>query len=165
MTMHCNRALCGTIHTTCTRSTANGYAVSIAGLPAYAPTCTWQHKSHKDFCRAALAHAWRAAARCVDLGGTSTLELACDAGTPGTISAGDLGRCGAQANLLFSRSPAASQRALQEATLLTLSCSVTFEFSSRNLMVGRPLASCIQPCACGTQRTDGRDERGTKPSI
>ena len=132
MIMHCNRAMCGTIHRTYMRSTANGYAVSIAGLPAHAATCTWRHKSHNHFCRAALAHARRAAAEHVDLGRTLTFELACDAETPGTISAGDLGGCDAQAHLLFSWSPAASQRTLQEATLFSLSCSATFEFSSRS---------------------------------
>ena len=44
------------------------------------------------FCRARLATARRVAAEHEDLGRTWTLELACDAGTSETLSAGDLGR-------------------------------------------------------------------------
>ena len=126
--MHCNRALRGTIHQTCTRSTAYGLAVTIAGLPAYAATCARRHESHKLFCGACLAPARRVGSEHVDLGRTSTPELACDAVTPGTLSAGDLGGCGKLAHLLFSCSAATSQRAQQKSTLLSLSCSATMEF-------------------------------------
>ena len=44
--------------------------------------------------------AQRAAAEHVNVGPTSTLELTCDAVTTGTLSAGDLGRCGELAHLL-----------------------------------------------------------------
>ena len=123
--MHCQGTLRGTIDQTCARSTASGLAVSVAGLQACAATCARRHESHKHFCGACLAPARRVGSEHVDLGRTSTPELACDAGTPGTLSAGDLGGCGKLAHLLFSCSSAASQRDLQILTPVYLSCSAT----------------------------------------
>ena len=79
----------------------------------------------------------------VDLGCTSTPELTCDAGTPGTLSAGVLGRFAELAHLLCICSAAASQQDLQICSMLlvlpTSYTSVlaarrtaTFKFSSRN---------------------------------
>ena len=118
MVKHCNRALRGTIHQTCTSSTAYSLTVTIAGLPAYAATCTRRHKLHKLLSRARLARARRPAAEHLGLGCMSAPELACDAGTTGTLSAGVLGRCGELAHLLFSCSAAASQRAQQKSLRL-----------------------------------------------
>ena len=132
--MHCQGTLRGTIDQTCARSTASGLAVSVAGLQACAATCARRHESHKHFCGACLAPARRVGSEHVDLGRTSTPELACDAGTPGTLSAGDLGGCGKLAHLLFSCSSAASQRDLQILTPVYLSCSATcksFSLGSR----------------------------------
>ena len=69
----------------------------------------------------------------VDLRRTSTPELACNAGTSGTLSADDLSRRRELAVLLFSWLSAESQRDLQILRPLTLylSCSATFEFSAR----------------------------------
>ena len=130
MIMHCNRAQCGTIYQTCTRSTACASGVSVASLPACAAACVRRQESHWLFCRAHLAHARRTAAELVNLGHTSTPELACDAGTSSTLSAGVLGRCGALAHLPCSGSSAESQREQRESTLESLSCSATIEFSS-----------------------------------
>ena len=70
MIMHCNRALCGTIYHTCTRSTTCVSNVSVASLPACAAACVRRQKSHWLFCRARLAHARRTAAELVNLGRT-----------------------------------------------------------------------------------------------
>ena len=67
----------------------------------------------------------------VDLGCTSTPELTCDAGTPGTLGAGVLGRFEGLAHLPSPCSSAVSQRDLQKVTLMYPSCSATFEFSAR----------------------------------
>ena len=55
-----------------------------------------------------------------------------DAGTLGALSAGDLGRYRALAHLLLSCSAAASQRDLQNCSLLPTFCSLTFELSAPN---------------------------------
>ena len=102
MVIHCKCALCGTIQQTCVCSTIGASSVCVAGLLACVAACERRHKSHWLFCRARLAPARRAAAEHVYLGRTSTPELACDAGTPGTLSAGDLGRYGELAHLLSS---------------------------------------------------------------
>ena len=70
MIMHCNRALCGTIYHTYTRSTACASNVSVASLPVCAAACVRRQKSHWLFCRARMAHARRAAAELVNLGRT-----------------------------------------------------------------------------------------------
>ena len=54
-----------------------------------------------------------------------------------------------------------AERDLQKPTLMYRSCSLTFDFLARKYMVRRRFASSVEPCTCGTQRTDGRDERGT----
>ena len=64
----------------------------------------------------------------VDLGCTSTPELTCDAGTPGTLGAGVLGRFEGLAHLPSPCSSAVSQRDLQKVILMYPSCSATFEF-------------------------------------
>ena len=69
----------------------------------------------------------------VDLRRTSTSELACDAGTSGTLSAGDLGRLCELAHLHFSWCAAESLRELQilRPLFVPLLRSATFEFSAR----------------------------------
>ena len=102
-----------------------------ADLAAYRVTSTRRLKLNKSFSRAGHVDVQRVVDGEVDLGRTSTPELACDAVTSETLSAGDLSWCCELAHLLFSWSLAESQRDLQILTLLYLSCSATFEFSAR----------------------------------
>ena len=139
--MHCKCALCGTFDQACVCSTASAESPSVAGLSACPATCGRRHKSHKLFCGACLATARRAAAEHEDLGRTSTLELACDAGTLGSLSAGDLARFFVLSHLPSPCSSAASQRDLQKVTfLLPTFCSLTFDLRVFGSKVDGPMA-------------------------
>ena len=129
--MHCkcaSRVISAAMHSLC--AACASFARS-AGLAAYRVTSTRRLKLNRSFSRAGHVDVQRVVDGEVDLGRTSTPELACDAVTSGTLSAGDLSWCCELAHLLFSWSLAESQRDLQILTLLYLSCSATFEFSAR----------------------------------
>jgi hypothetical protein len=129
--VHCkcaSRVISAAMHSLC--AACASFARS-AGLAAYRVTSTRRLKLNKSFSRAGHVDVQRVVDGEVDLGRTSTPELACDAVTSGTLSAGDLSWCCELAHLLFSWSLAESQRDLQILTLLYLSCSATFEFSAR----------------------------------
>ena len=129
--VHCkcaSRVISAAMHSLC--AACASFARS-AGLAAYRVTRTRRLKLNKSFSRAGHVDVQRVVDGEVDLGRTSTPELACDAVTSGTLSAGDLSWCCELAHLLFSWSLAESQRDLQILTLLYLSCSATFEFSAR----------------------------------
>jgi hypothetical protein len=102
-----------------------------AGLLACPATCTRRCQLHNSFSRAGHPDVQRVVDEEADLGCKSTPELACDAVTPGTLSAGVLGRFEELAHLLCTCSSAASQRDLLKCSLEFLSCSATFEFSAR----------------------------------
>ena len=108
--VHCKRAARDISELMHAHRTASAGSSSVAGFSACPATCGRRHKSHKLLCGARLATARRAAAEHEGLGRTWTLELACDAGTSGTLSARDLGRHRALAHLLLSCSSAALQR-------------------------------------------------------
>ena len=116
--MHCSRLAVASV----TRS---------AGLLACPATCTRRCQLHNSFSRAGHPDVQRVVDEEADLGCKSTPELACDAVTPGTLSAGVLGRFEELAHLLCTCSSAASQRDLLKCSLEFLSCSATFEFSAR----------------------------------
>ena len=130
--MHCKRATCvmsAGIHSHCT---ACGSIARSAGLPASPATSAQRLKLHNSFSRAGHVDVQRVVDEEVDLGRTSTSELACDAGTSGTLSAGDLSWCRELAHLLFSCCAAESRARPAVLGLVYLSCLATFEFSSRN---------------------------------
>ena len=81
------------------------------------------HRYNKSFLRAGHVDVQRVVDGEVDLRRTSTSELACDAGTSGTLSAGDLSWCCELEHLLFSWCAAESLRELQILRPLYLSCS------------------------------------------
>ena len=112
------------------RSDSASFARS-AGLAAYRVTSTRRLKLNKSFLRAGHDDVQCVVDDKVDLGRTSTPELACDAVTSGTLSAGDLSWCCELADLLFSWCSAGCKRDLQIMRPLYLSCSATFVFSSR----------------------------------
>ena len=129
--VHCkcaSRVISAAMHSLC--ASCASFTRS-ADLAAYRVTSTRRLKLNKSFSRAGHVDVQRVVDGEVDLGRTSTPELACDAVTSGTLSAGDLSWCCELAHLLFSWSLAESQRDLQILTLLYLSCSATFEFSAR----------------------------------
>jgi hypothetical protein len=101
-----------------------------AGLLACPATCTRRCQLHNSFSRAGHPDVQRVVDEEADLGCKSTPELACDAVTPGTLSAGVLGRFEELAHLLCTCSSAASQRDLLKCSLEFLSCSATFEKKS-----------------------------------
>ena len=147
------------MHAQCTAVASATRSASLLACPA---TCTRRCQLHNSFSRAGHPDIQRVVDEEADLGCKLTAELARDAATPGTLRAGVLGRFEALAHLLCTCSSAASQRDLQKCSLLPTFCSLTFELSAPNWMVRRRFASSIEPCACGTQRTDGRDERWVK---
>ena len=129
--VHCkcaSRVISAAMHSLC--AACASFARS-AGLTAYRVTSTRQLKLNKSFLRAGHVDVQRVVDGEVDLRRTSTSELACDAGTSGTLSAGDLSWCCELAHLLFSWCAAESLRELQILRPLYLSCSATFEFSAR----------------------------------
>ena len=129
--VHCkcaSRVISAAMHSLC--AACASFARS-AGLAAYRVTSTRRLKLNKSFSRAGHVDVQRVVDGEVDLGRTSTPELACDAVTSGTLSAGDLSWCCELAHLLFSWCAAESLRELQILRPLYLSCSATFEFSAR----------------------------------
>lgn len=129
--VHCkcaSRVISAAMHSLCA---ACALFARSAGLAAYRVTSTRQLKLNKSFLRAGHVDVQRVVDGEVDLRRTSTSELACDAGTSGTLSAGDLSWCCELAHLLFSWCAAESLRELQILRPLYLSCSATFEFSAR----------------------------------
>ena len=129
--VHCkcaSRVISAAMHSLC--AACASFARS-AGLAAYRVTSTPRLKLSKSFSQAGHVDVQRVVDGEVDLRRTSTSELACDAGTSGTLSAGDLSWCCELAHLLFSWCAAESLRELQILRPLYLSCSATFEFSAR----------------------------------
>ena len=169
--MHCKCALCGNIDQACVCSTASAGSPSIAGLSACLATCGRRHKSHKLFCGACLATARRAAAEHEDLGRTSTLELACDAGTPGTISAGDLRGCGAQAHLLNAHGLRPRSHWNEASWPAEMHLGIPFLLGHVRIFGSEVdgsmtlATSVIEPCSCGTPRTDCLSRRGIMSAI
>ena len=100
--VHCKCASCvisAAMHSLC--AACASFARS-AGLAAYRVTSTRRLKLNKSFSRAGHVDVQCVVDDKVDLGRTSTPELACDAVTAGTLSAGDLSWCCELAHLLFS---------------------------------------------------------------
>ena len=129
--VHCkcaSRVISAAMHSLC--ASCASFTRS-ADLAAYRVTSTRRLKLNKSFLRAGHVDVQRVVDGEVDLRRTSTSELACDAGTSGTLSAGDLSWCCELAHLLFSWCAAESLRELQILRPLYLSCSATFEFSAR----------------------------------
>ena len=129
--VHCkcaSRVISAAMHSLCA---ACASFTRSADLAAYRVTSTRRLKLNKSFSRAGHVDVQRVVDGEVDLRRTSTSELACDAGTSGTLSAGDLSWCCELAHLLFSWCAAESLRELQILRPLYLSCSATFEFSAR----------------------------------
>jgi hypothetical protein len=135
--VHCkcaSRVISAAMHSLC--ASCASFTRS-ADLAAYRVTSTRPFsrrlKLNKSFSRARHVDVQRVVDGEVDLRRTSTSELACDAGTSGTLSAGDLSWCCKLAHLLFSWCAAESLRELQilRPLYLSWSCSATFEFSAR----------------------------------
>ena len=124
----CTRHLRRHAHSHCTACASTARSADVPACPA---TSTQRPKLSKSFSQAGHVDVQRVVDGEVDLGRTSTPELACDAGTSGTLSAGDLSWCCELAHLLFSWCAAESLRELQILRPLYLSFSATFEFSAR----------------------------------
>ena len=100
--VHCkcaSRVISAGMHSLCVSCAS--FARS-ADLTAYRVTSTRRLKLNKSFSRAGHVDVQRVVDGEVDLGRTSTPELACDAVTSGTLSAGDLSWYCELAHLLFS---------------------------------------------------------------
>ena len=107
--VHCKCASCvisAAMHSLCAAYVS---FARFAGLAAYRVTSTRRLKLNKSFSRAGHVDVQCVVDDKVDLGRTSTPELACDAVTSGTLSAGDLSWCCELAHLLFSWCAAESQ--------------------------------------------------------
>ena len=129
--MHCKRAarvISAGMHSHCTACASTARS---AGVPACPATSAQRPKLSKSFSQAGHVDVQRVVDGEVDLRRTSTSELACDAGTSGTLSAGDLSWCCELAHLLFSWCAAESCESCKILRPLYLSCSATFEFSAR----------------------------------
>ena len=129
--VHCKRAARDISELMHAHRTAIASATCSAGLLACPATSARRFQLHNSFLRAGRADVQRVVEEELDLGCTSTPALACDAGTPETLSAGVLGRFEELAHLLCTCSAASLQRELQIPGLMYLSCSATFEFSAR----------------------------------
>ena len=124
----CTRHVSAGMHSHCTACASTARSADVPACPA---TSAQRPKLSKSFSQAGHVDVQRVVDGEVDLRRTSTSELACDAGTSGTLSAGDLSWCCELAHLLFSWCAAESLRELQILRPLYLSCSATFEFSAR----------------------------------
>ena len=113
------------------RRTTVASAARAVGILARLATSTRRLQLLECFSQAGRADVQRVVGEEVEVGRTSTFELTCDAGTLGALSAGDLDRYRVLAHLLLSCFAAASQRDLQNCSLLPISCSLTFEFSAQ----------------------------------
>ena len=108
--VHCKCASCvisAAMHSLC--AACASFARS-AGLAAYRVTSTRRLKLNKSFSRAGHVDVQRVVDGEVDLRRSSTSELACDAGTSGTLSVGDRSWYCELAHLLFSWCASESQR-------------------------------------------------------
>ena len=111
--MHYKRAarvISAGMHSHCTACASIARSADVPACPA---TSTRRQKLSKSFLQAGHVDVQRAVDQEVDLGHASTPELACDAVTSGTLSAGNLGRLCELAHLLFSWCAAESLRELQ----------------------------------------------------
>ena len=150
--MHCKRAarvISAGMHSHCTACASTARSADVPACPA---TSAQRPKLSKSFSQAGHVDVQRVVDGEVDLRRTSTSELACDAGTSGTLSAGDLSWCCELAHLLFSWCAAESLRELQILRPLYLSCS-HFVDQPRAKTQRSPLGSFS-----GRWRFEARDE-------
>ena len=122
---HCTHAARDISYAMHARCTTVASAACSAGILACPVTSARRYLLHQSFLRAGHADVQRVVGEEVEVGPTSTSELTCDAGTLGSLSAGDLGRFDELAHLLCTCSAASLQRELQIPGLMYLSCSAT----------------------------------------